>query len=92
MSIRPTVSETADVLNKVLNNNKEAAHLLAKALHEEVSMDVGSKVTNLTLQLDLSNIGIWIDPIGKKKKEFVIDLVNGLIFLYRAKLCGFGLV
>ncbi|XP_071811701.1 inositol polyphosphate 1-phosphatase-like [Apostichopus japonicus] len=63
VSIRPTVSETADVLNKVLNNNKEAAHLLAKALHEEVSMDVGSKVTNLTLQLDLSNIGIWIDPI-----------------------------
>lgn len=91
MSIRPTVSETADVLNKVLNNNKEAAHLLAKALHEEVSMDVGSKVTNLTLELDLSNIGIWIDPIGKTK-GVVIDLVNGLVVLYRAKLCGFGLV
>lgn len=63
VSIQPTVSQTAEILNKVLNSNKEAAQLLAQALHEDVTVEVGSKVKSLDLDMDFDSLGIWIDPI-----------------------------
>ena len=65
VAVQADENSTKVLLTKVLNDNEEAAKLLAKQVHAKISMDV-----NLTTELDRhddcfdkNDIGIWIDPI-----------------------------
>jgi inositol polyphosphate 1-phosphatase len=65
VSVQADENATKVLLTKVLNDNEEAAQLLAKQVHTEICMDV-----NVTPDhekddecFDIDDIGIWIDPI-----------------------------
>ena len=61
--------ETSQLLSKVLDGRQGAADILAKLVHSEIMP--GDKNIEIDLekvpddsQLDVSDFGIWIDPIG----------------------------
>lgn len=56
------VEETASLLEKVLDGNHTASLLLARAVHIEFT---DPPLQLAPLPLDTSNIGIWVDPLGK---------------------------
>ncbi|CAD7084508.1 unnamed protein product [Hermetia illucens] len=64
IAIGENAQETAACLEKVLNQNKLAAELLAEEVHREVEY-IGSGPTMPMAPSDLNynKIGIWIDPI-----------------------------
>ncbi|XP_078321043.1 inositol polyphosphate 1-phosphatase-like isoform X1 [Crassostrea virginica] len=47
----------------VLDDNMAAATMLARVAHEQVVMDAGSKLQEVNAELDLDDLGVWIDPI-----------------------------
>ena len=49
----------------VLDENKEAADILAKIVHSEVSVCDTCSTQNLDQNLIVENLGVWIDPIGE---------------------------
>lgn len=59
-----TEEETATLLATVLDSDHTAASLLARAIHQD-SATVADDTNNLTVPLDPSELGIWIDPIGE---------------------------
>lgn len=64
-----TQDDTSTLLTKVLDGNAAAARLLAKAVHTEVATpelteDV-KRFLSETDYLDLENVGVWIDPLGR---------------------------
>lgn len=64
-----TKEETAELLTKVLDGNGEAAKLLSSEVHKEINLsDITVSHVNipLDLEIDVANVEIWIDPIGKK--------------------------
>ncbi|XP_045480929.1 inositol polyphosphate 1-phosphatase isoform X2 [Harmonia axyridis] len=65
VDIKKTSEETADLLENVLNGDKKASLLLAEEVHRSIDMkDVNTKsFDDDTLELDVNQIGIWIDPI-----------------------------
>ena len=68
MQIKQNPQATADHLRKVMNDNEFAAALLANIVHNDVSMATEQdeeSLKNLDVNLDMKDIGIWIDPIGK---------------------------
>ena len=63
--------ETSDLLKKVLDGNEAAADILAKVVHSEFSEEsevaklLGDRFQELPDEEgDVSDLGIWIDPIG----------------------------
>lgn len=59
-------SDTSACLLKVLNGDCVAAELLAEEVHKTVDTNMDS-IPELPDGLNYSNMGIWIDPIGKFK-------------------------
>lgn len=63
--------DTAQLLTKVMGNDAVAAELLAAEVHKDVQL------SDVPVELDIPNdfdinvddLGIWIDPIGKCKKS-----------------------
>ena len=53
------------LVGSVLDDNMAAATMLARVAHEQVVMDAGSKLQEVNAELDLDDLGVWIDPIGK---------------------------
>lgn len=51
-------------VGSVLDDNMAAARLLAKVAHEEVLVDAGPELDDVDVDLDLEDLGVWIDPIG----------------------------
>lgn len=50
----------------MLNGNEQAANLLAKVVHEDISYNPEEKIDKMEdLEIKEEYIGIWIDPIGK---------------------------
>ena len=49
----------------VLNGNSAAASLLAEAVHSDVSVSMDTTFDHVTGEIPLSDVCIWIDPIGK---------------------------
>ncbi|KAK4289633.1 hypothetical protein Pmani_037413 [Petrolisthes manimaculis] len=58
----PTQQETAQLLAKVLNDNKEAAEILATLVHSDFSWQPDLEFDKIP-SLPIDNLGIWIDPI-----------------------------
>nr|XP_054767345.1 inositol polyphosphate 1-phosphatase-like [Lytechinus pictus] len=63
VSIQPTPEETKSLLTRVLDENQKAAALLAEALHATLDTKLDSALLDLTFDLDVEKMGIWIDPI-----------------------------
>lgn len=65
VEIMKSQEETADLLQIVLNGDKQAAELLASEVHREVFLDsVNTKPPTQSYDVNLKNLSIWIDPIG----------------------------
>ena len=48
----------------VLDGNSKAASLLANVVHQEITMATPSDLDAVEAEVDMNNVGIWIDPIG----------------------------
>lgn len=59
-----TEAETAALLATVLDGDQTAASLLARAIHQDPET-IDASTDGLTIPLRPSELGIWIDPIGK---------------------------
>lgn len=77
VTVEDTMEMTSSLLLKVLEGNSIAANLLASAVHsddsslidyDEIKLDSSEHLNSI--ELDLNNIGVWIDPIG--------NLIKGL--------------
>ncbi|XP_012268787.2 inositol polyphosphate 1-phosphatase [Athalia rosae] len=84
VKICSTFEDTAKLLERVLNNDSEAATLLAIEVHRDIGMEdvPGSKNLHNNLQLAVDQLGIWIDPIDSTA-EYIhgvekIDEVTGV--------------
>lgn len=55
--------ETATLLGKVLDGNKEAAEILAAVVHSDISLQLQPELAAQIPELSIDNLGIWIDPI-----------------------------
>jgi hypothetical protein len=65
VEVRNNQQETADLLQVVLNEDAQAAELLAAEVHREVFLDdVNTKRPTGDFRVCLEDLGIWIDPIG----------------------------
>lgn len=60
----PEECDTANLLLKVLDGNEVAANLLARAVHSKVSVPIPELDIPDEFELEVDQIGIWIDPIG----------------------------
>ena len=57
---------TASLLEEVLDKNFVATRLLARMVHQPMSLSLPDEFDAVSKeQLDLSHVGVWIDPIGK---------------------------
>ncbi|XP_031565218.1 inositol polyphosphate 1-phosphatase-like [Actinia tenebrosa] len=66
VEIKENPVATANHLRKVMNDNNSAATLLANIVHNNVTMVTeqdDENLKNIGFELDINNIGIWIDPI-----------------------------
>ncbi|XP_071495587.1 inositol polyphosphate 1-phosphatase-like [Diadema antillarum] len=63
VAVQPSVDETKNLLTKVLDGNQVAASLLAQAVHAEANTELDARLADLAFDLDIDNVGIWIDPI-----------------------------
>jgi len=67
VTVCATETETAALLATVLDGDSTAASLLAKAIHQDpASVDTDTDTGDLIIPHSPSELGIWIDPIGKK--------------------------
>lgn len=65
VTVCSTEEETAKLLASVLDNNHTAASLLARAIHQD-PVTIDAHAVGLTVPLNPSDLGIWIDPIGER--------------------------
>lgn len=70
VTVCATETETAALLATVLDGDSTAASLLAKAIHQDPA-SVDTDTGDLIIPHSPSELGIWIDPIGKKKKNTI---------------------
>uniref|UniRef100_A0A8C9BIC3 inositol-1,4-bisphosphate 1-phosphatase n=1 Tax=Phocoena sinus TaxID=42100 RepID=A0A8C9BIC3_PHOSS len=62
MRLCPTVEETVDLLNKVLNGNKLASETLAKVVHQDVVFS-DPALDAIEINIPQDALGVWVDPI-----------------------------
>ncbi|KAL5006428.1 hypothetical protein ScPMuIL_015234 [Solemya velum] len=63
VEIKENKGETISLLSTVLDGNEEAVELLSNVIHTDVSIDCGEECHQLQAEIDISDIGVWIDPI-----------------------------
>lgn len=68
VEVCPTIEETTQLLAKVMDSDIATAELLATEVHKDVQFLDIPMVAELPLSfnIDIYDLGIWIDPIGKK--------------------------
>lgn len=66
VEIFETADGTAERLEKVLDGDRLAANMLSEEVHREIVIEkIQVPDSVVPLELDFSDLGIWIDPIGK---------------------------
>ena len=58
-----------------MDDNKEAASILADIVHTDVYICDQYSTQNLDQNLSVDNLGVWIDPIGKNT-GFIMFIVS----------------
>lgn len=73
---------TAERLCKVLNNDCDASNVLAHEVHVEINLN--NELPQFEgVEIDLSKLGIWIDPIGVyHENEIIIQLTYTKMYTY----------
>lgn len=73
VKVCPTAEETTQLLAKVMDSDIETAELLATEVHKDVQLSDIPVVAELPLDFDINvnDLGIWIDPIGKKQNNII---------------------
>lgn len=58
--------ETVSLLSKVLEGHAKLAQQISKAIYEPLPLALSSAIAREMedLEVDIANIGLWIDPIG----------------------------
>ncbi|KAK3108663.1 hypothetical protein FSP39_012783 [Pinctada imbricata] len=78
VQIFPDHRQTAELLCKVLDGNEKAAKLLTSELYRDIVIDPGPELQMLgDLQVDVNDIGVWIDPIDSTAQY--IDGLDGAV-------------
>lgn len=70
VEVGSSLEKTAELLRKVLDDDPTAAELLSREVHKDIMLnDVAIESKNLPtdFEIDISDLGIWIDPIGELK-------------------------
>ena len=77
VTVCATEAETAALLGCVLDGDSTAAALLAKAIHQDPAA-VYTDPGDLSIPHSPSELGIWIDPIGKMSSStfFGVYILN----------------
>lgn len=83
VKIQQTAEKTKSLLASILDENKEAASILAEIVHTDVSICDTCSTQNLDQNLNVDNLGVWIDPIDSTA-QYIHGLVgerndNGLV-------------
>ena len=65
VTVCATEAETAALLATVLDGDSAAASLLARAIHQDPATQSDSGPEGLRVPFSPSEVGIWIDPIGR---------------------------
>lgn len=65
-------NDTKALLLKVLDGNEIAAEALTEEIHKVVSTDDAEKLPEIVASIDISKVGIWIDPI-----DGTAEYING---------------
>jgi inositol polyphosphate 1-phosphatase len=69
VEICSTSEKTAELLRRVLDDDQATAELLSKEVHRHIvltDLTIDSKNIPTDFEIDISDLGIWIDPIGMK--------------------------
>lgn len=65
-------NDTKALLLKVLDGNEIAAEALTEEIHKSVSTDEAEKLPEIVASIDITKVGIWIDPI-----DGTAEYING---------------
>lgn len=63
IELKETEEETAELLSTLVSPN--AARRMAKAAHSKIYLKIGEILPSNFPQINPSDLGVWIDPIGK---------------------------
>lgn len=89
VEVRPSCPETTELLSVVLDNDVETAQLLAIEIHREITLaevPIDGTLDDCDVDIDINDLGIWIDPIGKEKFIFsYYKLLSIVIILISCK-------
>lgn len=67
VEVCPNLEKTAELLKKVLDDDQTTAELLSKQVHRDINLTdvpVDHEALPENFDVDISDLGIWIDPIG----------------------------
>ncbi|XP_008211543.1 inositol polyphosphate 1-phosphatase [Nasonia vitripennis] len=85
VEICSTEKQTSELLKKVLDDDETIADLLAKEVHKDIlltNVAISSKNIPTDFEVDISDLGIWIDPIDSTADYIsggeVVDEATGL--------------
>lgn len=73
MKLTDSKSNTVSFLEKILNGDTTAAHLMTKTMYDAVSIDDVPVhiLPDDGHYLDFTDLALWIDPIGKYSYLFI---------------------
>lgn len=63
LEVNEDLEATENLLEKVLDDNRSAAQVLAAEVHKSINVSADMDLPELTDTLELKNYGVWIDPI-----------------------------
>lgn len=63
LEITDDFENTSAILEKVLDGNRSAAHLLSIEVHKDITEETIGELPDIQEELDINDLGIWIDPI-----------------------------
>ncbi|XP_002733886.1 inositol polyphosphate 1-phosphatase-like [Saccoglossus kowalevskii] len=63
VGVKATKEETSTLLSIALDGNTAAADILASVIHEDIQHVEDEKVQSCNLDIEVSSLAVWIDPI-----------------------------
>ncbi|XP_011313676.1 inositol polyphosphate 1-phosphatase [Fopius arisanus] len=75
VEVKPTQTETENLLAEILDNNTTTAEVLAKEIHREIDISeipVDTGIDDLIFNIDVEDLAIWVDPI-----DATADYISG---------------
>ena len=77
MEVCANADKTAELLSKVLDQDRCTAALLSSEVHKDIALTdvaVDSKNIPTDFEINITDVGIWIDPIGNSIINTLVNL------------------